>query len=149
MSVASIMCEVEKACESRSLRLTPTRRRVLELITNADGPVKAYELLELLSKEDKQNKRRTAPPTVYRALEFLLDNHFIHRLETLNAFVSCVHPDEDHNGQFLICQQCDAVVEVPGDSLSSEVLAAADKHGFAASKQVVEVYGKCNNCQLA
>lgn len=147
MSLTSIVQEVEQVCAERELRLTPTRRRVLELIISAEGPVKAYDLLESLSREDQNNQRRAAPPTVYRALDFLLDNHFIHRLERLNAFVSCVHPEEAHNGQFLICQECDTVVEVPGRSLSSEVLAAADAQGFAADKQVVEVYGKCQSCQ--
>lgn len=147
MSVASIVQEVEQACIERELRLTPTRRRVLELIISAEGPVKAYDLLESLSREDQNNQRRAAPPTIYRALDFLLDNHFIHRLERLNAFVCCVHPEEAHNGQFLICQGCDTVVEVPGINLSKEVLAAADAQGFAADKHVVEVYGKCHNCQ--
>ncbi len=147
MSVASVISEVEQVCSQRELRLTPIRRRVLELILSAEGPVKAYDLLDTLSLEDNQNKRRTAPPTVYRALDFLLDNHFIHRLETLNAFVSCMHPEKAHNGQFLICQECDTVIEVPGKTLSGEVLEAARERGFAADKQVVEVYGRCHSCQ--
>ncbi len=147
MSVASILREVEQVCLKRELRLTPTRRQVLELIVTADGPVKAYDLLDALSTQDGKKHRRTAPPTVYRALDFLLDNHFIHRLETLNAFVCCVHPEEAHNGQFLICQECDMVIEVPGNSLSKDVLTAAKAQGFAADKQVVEVYGKCHSCQ--
>lgn len=147
MSVASIIQEVEQVCARRELRLTPTRRRVLELIVSAEGPVKAYDLLDLLSREDGENQRRTAPPTVYRALDFLLDNHFIHRLERLNAFVCCVHPEKAHNGQFLICQKCDTVIELPGKNLSREVLDAAKEQGFAADKQVVEVYGRCHSCQ--
>lgn len=137
-----VFTAVEKACRERGLRLTPLRRQVLELILNAGGPVKAYDLLDSL----KTSHHSAAPPTVYRALEFLLENHFIHRLETLNAYVSCFHPEARHSGQFLICEQCDQVTEVNAPEMIQGVLKAAEEQGFHPSKEVVEVYGTCKDC---
>lgn len=137
-----VFAAVEHACRERGLRLTPLRRQVLELILQAGGPVKAYELLDHL----KTNHHGAAPPTVYRALDFLLENHFIHRLETMNAYVSCFHPEAQHSGQFLICEQCDQVTEVSAPEMTQGVLKAAHQQGFHPSKQVVEVYGTCRDC---
>jgi len=114
MQSDQVIEEVEQRCARDQLRLTPTRKRVLELVLEADGPVKAYDLLDRLKAEQPN----AAPPTVYRALDFLLEHHFIHRLETLNAFVSCFHPRHRHHGQFLICDRCGSVTEVPERGLS-------------------------------
>ena len=148
MPVHQAIADVKTICQQRGLRLTPIRQQVLELILAADGPVKAYDLLERLTSASK-DQRRSAPPTVYRALDFLLENHFIHRLETMNAFVSCVHPEKSHSGEFLICEQCDMVIELSTKILSNEVREAAEAHQFQAHKQVVEVYGTCRTCQQA
>ncbi len=139
------MAEVEQRCRQRGLRLTPTRRRVLELIVQADGPVKAYELLDQLKSEQP----RAAPPTVYRALDFLLDNHFIHRLESLNAFVCCFHPSESHHGQFLICDGCQSVTEMHDTTLSGQLKLAAEHERFHPTRQVLEIYGLCADCHGA
>ena len=138
-----VIHEVEQRCEKDKLRLTPTRRRVLELVLEAGGPVKAYDLLDQLKVEQPS----AAPPTVYRALEFLLEHHFIHRLETLNAFVSCFHPADCHQGYFLICDDCESVTEIPDQRLTDELSRQVSKAGFSAERQVIEVYGHCNKCQ--
>ena len=143
MQASRVIEEIEQRCARDRLRLTPTRRRVLELVLEADGPVKAYDLLDRLKSEQPN----AAPPTVYRALEFLLEHHFIHRLETLNAFVSCFHPDEQHQGQFLICEDCGAVTEVAEDELSDDLDRIARDADFAPSRQVLEVYGTCGPCR--
>ncbi|MGB0513585.1 MAG: Fur family transcriptional regulator [Wenzhouxiangellaceae bacterium] len=143
MQSSDVIQEVEQRCARDQLRLTPTRRRVLELVLEADGPVKAYDLLDRLKTEQPN----AAPPTVYRALDFLLEHHFIHRLETLNAFVSCFHPRHRHDGQFLICEQCGNVTEVPEEQLSQQLADAARKAGFEPSRQVLEVYGRCVRCR--
>jgi len=140
-----IIDEVEQHCTRRGLRLTPTRRRVLELIVEADGPVKAYDLLDQL-KADQPN---AAPPTVYRALDFLLENNFIHRLESLSAFVSCFHPDEEHDGQFLVCDQCHSVREIHDAGLADQLHQAAEQVSFHANRQVLEIYGVCDDCSTA
>lgn len=142
MNAEQVVVEVERHCRARGLRLTPTRRRVLELILAADGPVKAYDLLDQLKSE----RPGAAPPTIYRALEFLLDNHFIHRLETLNAFVSCIHPEHQHEGQFLICERCQSVTEVHDSGLSAALADTARSHDFSAKHQVLEIYGHCKAC---
>lgn len=140
-----VVQEVENRCRQRGLRLTPTRKRVLELVLSSDGPVKAYDLLDQLKAEQPN----AAPPTIYRALDFLLENHFIHRLESLNAFVSCFHPAESHQGQFLICDQCQSVHELHDHSLSQKLLAAARQEKFHPSRQVLEIYGLCQTCREA
>lgn len=137
--------EVEQRCARDQLRLTPTRRRVLELVLQADGPVKAYDLLDQLKSEQPN----AAPPTVYRALEFLLEHHFIHRLETLNAFVSCFHPRHQHHGQFLICEECGAVKEMAENRLSEDLARMAREADFTPSREVLEVYGTCSRCRHA
>lgn len=142
MQPARVIREVEQRCARDQLRLTPTRRRVLELVLEADGPVKAYDLLDRLKAEQPT----AAPPTVYRALEFLLEHHFIHRLESLNAFVSCFNPRHRHHGQFLICESCGEVTEVPRRDLSDRLAEAARKAGFEPRRQVLEVYGLCVDC---
>ena len=143
MQESRVIEEVEQRCARDQLRLTPTRRRVLELVLQADGPVKAYDLLDQLKSEQP----KAAPPTVYRALEFLLEHHFIHRLETLNAFVSCFHPRHRHHGQFLICEACGAVKEVAETRLTEDLARLARDADFKPSRQVLEVYGTCSRCR--
>ena len=143
MSGASPIEHVESVCAEQGLRLTPIRRRVLELIIQADAPIKAYDLLDQLKKE----RPGAAPPTIYRALEFLLAHHFIHRIETLNAYVSCMHPEHPHEGQFLICNRCHQVVEIEDSVLNERLLKAAASEGFTPSHQVLEIYGCCDDCE--
>lgn len=145
MDSSRVIREVEQRCRQRGLRLTPTRRRVLELVLEAEGPVKAYDLLDQLKAEQPN----AAPPTVYRALDFLLDNHFIHRLESLSAFVSCFHPAESHQGQFLICDECQAVVELHDSALTRHLREAAEQEAFHPDRQVLEIYGLCSSCHEA
>ncbi|MCC5866297.1 MAG: transcriptional repressor [Wenzhouxiangella sp.] len=140
---ADVVREVESQCRERGLRLTPTRRRVLEMVIAADGPVKAYDLLDQLKSEQP----KAAPPTIYRALDFLLANHFIHRLESLNAFVSCFHPSHMHQGQFLICERCQTVIEIHEPSLQKGLAAIAERNQFKPSRQVLEIYGTCSSCR--
>ncbi len=142
-----LITTVERRCAEQGLRLTPLRRDVLQLIAAAEGPVKAYELLDRLGRRRASS---SAPPTVYRALDFLLAHHFIHRLETLNAYVCCVQPDDrhaiGHSGQFLICERCAQVTEVPAGEIAGSVREAAEREHFTPRKQVIEVYGECRKC---
>lgn len=146
MTNAASLKLVQQLCDQKGLRLTKTRRQVLELIIAANGPVKAYDLLGQLKQHDTSTTRTSAPPTIYRALDFLLQNHFIHKLESINAFVFCAHPEHQHSGQFLICERCDRVIELHGASLSKEVMELAQSQHFRAHRQVVEVYGVCEHC---
>jgi Fe2+ or Zn2+ uptake regulation protein len=99
---SELIKEVEQACLERGLRLTPLRADVLLLVAESSLPVKAYDVLQRI----RESAAITAPPTVYRSLEFLLENGFIHKLESLNAYVACQAPQSIHTGTFLICDHC-------------------------------------------
>ncbi len=138
-----------RLCLERRVRLTPLRRRVLELVWRGHAPVGAYDILGRLSAEQgtAKERRRSAPPTVYRALEFLLAQGLIHRIESLNAYVGCVHPDGAHGGQFLICTGCGATAEVHDPRVDAAVARRAEELGFAVRQKVVELRGLCPPCQ--
>ena len=133
---------VSAACELRGLRLTPLRLRVLELIAEYDKPVKAYDLLDRL----KDDHSSAAPPTVYRALDFLLEHRFIHKLESINAFVGCHHPNEVHQVPFLICDVCTSALEVCDERVSRLLNEQARERGFRPRAQILEVHGICASC---
>lgn len=140
----ALVREVEAASRARGLRLTPLRLGVLQLIARAGKPVKAYDLLDQL----KASQSHAAPPTVYRALDFLLENGFIHRLESINAFVGCHHPSEAHQVPFLICDVCDGATELCDDGAVAGLIASqAGKIGFQARAQTLEVHGVCKACR--
>lgn len=135
--------EVERACAERGLRLTPIRAQALQLIADAQRPVKAYELLERM----KTSHAAAAPPTVYRALDFLLANGFVHKLESVNAFVGCHHPrTEQHSVPFLICDHCHRAVELEDERIVALLDGQARAHGFRAQAQTLEVHGVCAQC---
>lgn len=129
-------------CEQNGLRFTKIRRRVLELIWNNHQAIKAYDILELLQKEDSSAK----PPTAYRALDFLLEHGFIHRIESLNAYIGCPHPEHPHNFQLLICKQCGLVKEMDKPELSISIEKYAGESEFELYSQVIELQGLCKNC---
>ena len=134
--------EVASVCELRGLRLTEIRMQVLELIAAAEKPVKAYDLLDKL-KDDRGN---AAPPTVYRALDFLIENGFIHKLQSINAYVSCHHPSVVHHVPFLICDECESATEVCDERVARLLGEQAKALGFHARAQTLEVHGVCKRC---
>ncbi|MEQ8192898.1 MAG: transcriptional repressor, partial [Rhodospirillales bacterium] len=111
----------EQVCLDAGVRLTPLRRRVLEMVWQSHEPVGAYDLLDRLREE----RRRAAPPTVYRALEFQLEQGLIHRIESLNAYVGCGSPQNRHGGQFLICRDCGSVAELNDIDIADTVMSKA------------------------
>jgi Fur family zinc uptake transcriptional regulator len=143
--VSRLMRAAEKVCSERQLQLTPIRRRVLELVMQRHAPIGAYDILSAIRKGEGAQ----APPTVYRALEFLLDAGLIHRIDTLNAFIACEIPDSVHAGQFLVCRNCSKVVELDDPAISRLLVQKAKALGFTADPQDVEVKGLCDSCQAA
>lgn len=135
--------EVRATCLERGLRLTVSRERVLELIAEAGRPIKAYDLLEILKRE----RGVAAPPTVYRALDFLLEHGFIHRLESINAFVGCHHPRTRHTVPFLICDVCADAIELCDSAVASQLEEDARRVGFLPGSQSLEVHGVCRRCR--
>ncbi|WP_439886967.1 zinc uptake transcriptional repressor Zur [Pseudomonas sp. MBLB4123] len=144
--VSQALAEAETICSRQGLRLTALRKRVLELVWQSHKPLGAYDILAVLSEADG---RRAAPPTVYRALDFLLEHGLVHRIASLNAFVGCNQPEHAHQGQFLICRQCHAAIELEQTSISQAIVAAAAAVGFSVDSQTVEVVGLCAGCREA
>lgn len=141
--IEDAVAAAEKLCSDKGLRFTPLRRRVLELVWSSHKPVGAYALLDKLRNEDLGS----APPTVYRALDFLIENGLIHRIEKMNAFVGCSHPGEAHRGFFLICGQCGNAEELDSTEVAEAILAGAQRRGFAARDMTLEVTGTCADCR--
>lgn len=145
---AAFVVAVERACSERGLRLTAPRARVLELVARAGQPIKAYDLMDRF--RDGADGNGAAPPTVYRALDFLLANGFIHKLESINAFVACHHPNAaQHSVPFLICDRCHSATELEDASIVEQLDAAARALGFAPQAQTLEVHGLCGRCAQA
>ena len=132
-------------CARRGARLTDLRRRVLELVWQGHEAVKAYDVLERLGRAPGSAK----PPTVYRALDFLMAHGMVHRLESLNAYVGCPQPERAHKGRFLICDACGHVAEFDSAALRAAIADQADQQGFAVRDETVEVHGLCRRCQAA
>ena len=143
-------------CAGRGAQLTALRRDVLRLVLAADQPLGAYALLDRL----KASRAGAAPPTVYRALDFLVEHGLIHKVERLGAFIGCVdaleHPADcgcdarhDHPHQFLICQRCGATAEISDPAIARALARAAEAAGFAARRATVEVEGLCARCATA
>ncbi|MFA7430606.1 MAG: Fur family transcriptional regulator [Rhodospirillaceae bacterium] len=132
----------EHVCRERGARLTPIRRRVLQLVWSDHRPVGAYDLLGRLSEEGWGS----APPMVYRALTFLESLGLVHRLASINAFVGCTQGGEAHAAQFLICRDCGIAVELHDTRLAHDLKTAADAAGFLLEAPVVEIAGRCRAC---
>ncbi len=141
--VAAALAAAEAECRRRGARLTAVRRRVLELVWGSHQPMGAYALLDALVRDGFP----AAPPTVYRALDFLLAHGLVHRIERLDAFVGCVRPGgEPHAGQFLLCAGCGAACELDDPAIHKAVRDGAARYGFTVRRQTVEIEGLCPAC---
>ncbi len=140
---ATALARAEQACSERGVRLTELRRRVLELVWGSHEPVKAYDILPALGA----GTRRAAPPTVYRALEFLRREGFVHRIESLNAYVGCGAPGHQGAVQFMICRDCGVSAEIADPGVSERLARRAGDLGFAMDTQTIEIHGLCARCR--
>jgi Fur family zinc uptake transcriptional regulator len=145
------LMQAEQACLRRGAQLTPLRRQVLDLVLQSDAPVGAYALLDRL----KADRPGAAPPTVYRALDFLLEHGLVHKVERLNAFIGCndaghghAH-DNGHPHQFLICRTCGATAEIADHAVSHAIESAARRADFTLALATVEIEGTCARCAAA
>ncbi len=138
----SAIATAKKHCAELGLRLTPLRQRVLELVWQSHEPVKAYDILAQL----KNDQGASAPPTVYRALDFLQEEGLVHKIESLNAYVGCGNPVESHSSQFLICQQCGIVAELDDPDIRNLLMKKASSLGFRIQDEMVEIKGLCQEC---
>lgn len=142
-SAERILSQAEVICQQRSVRLTPQRMEVLRLMTEHNASISAYDLLDLLRASEPQAK----PPTVYRALDFLLEQGFIHRVESTNSYVVCHHFEEpSHTSAMLICDRCGSVTEQHADGVEEILKKLALKTGFTLAHSVIEAHGFCQQC---
>ena len=141
------LTKAAELCARRGARLTDLRRRVLELVWQDHAAVKAYDVLERLGDTGGRSAGAAKPPTVYRALDFLMAHGLVHRIESLNAYIGCRHPEESHAGRFLICDGCGEVAEFESAAIRRAIAEQAEQLDFAARHETVEVHGLCRRCQ--
>ena len=141
--VKDAMQLAESICSQKGLRFTGLRRTVLEMVWAGHRPVKAYDILDKL----KDKRASAKPPTVYRTLDFLLENGLIHRLNSLNAYVGCSHPQKCSECYFLICSECGEVKECCNPTLAKAIVGTTSKNKFSPKYITLEIEGKCEDCK--
>jgi Fur family transcriptional regulator, zinc uptake regulator len=139
------LARAEALTNAAGARLTPVRRRVLEILLEEHKALGAYDVLARLATEGFGNQ----PPVAYRALEFLVDQGLAHRIQRLNAFTACVHPGENHAPAFLICRACHMVAEAEATTARTSLDAEAARAGFRIERSTIEALGLCPSCQAA
>jgi Fur family zinc uptake transcriptional regulator len=142
--VADTLTRAEEACDQSGRRLTPLRRRVLEVLAASHSPVGAYDIVERL----KQASESAPAMSVYRALDFLVTEGLVHRIESRNAFLACNRGHgSDEVVVFLLCERCGIVAEVKSDAVGRDLSRAAGAVGFEAHAPVLEIKGLCATCR--
>lgn len=136
------LTEAEDSLARQGARLTPVRRRTLEILLETHRAMGAYEVLDRLAADGFGKQ----PPVVYRALDFLVQHGLAHRLQRLNAFAACLHPGHDHAPVFLICSKCDKVAETQAPAVRAQLSEAAAEVGFSVERATIEALGLCPVC---
>lgn len=139
------LSRAEAVTQASGARMTPVRRRVLEILLEQHKALGAYDVLARLATEGFGNQ----PPVAYRALEFLVDQGLAHRIQRLNAFTACVHPGKAHAPAFLICRLCHMVAEAEATAARASLDAEAARAGFQVERSTIEALGLCPNCREA
>lgn len=142
LCIDTAVAKAEQICAERGTRFTELRKRILIMIWREHKAVKAYDLLDQLANEGGSAK----PPTVYRALDFLMEEGLVHKIESLNAYIGCPHAGNHHVSQFLICDACEVVEEVTSPELSQAVVYASQQADFKIQRQTLELHGTCKAC---
>ena len=141
--VAASLNAAETLARQKNLRLTARRREVLKIIASSHRPLGAYEVLAALGRGGRETPK---PPTVYRALEFLLGQGLVHRIDSRNAFVACFRPSRAHRPHFFLCENCGCASEVTGEGLGLALATCAREAGFEVTRETVEIAGRCRAC---
>ncbi|MCX5496111.1 transcriptional repressor [Kaistia dalseonensis] len=141
------IAHAEAISAATGLRFTDQRRKVLTALATSHVPASAYEVIDRLAAEGP----RPAPISVYRALEFLVENGFAHRIESRNAYVACSRGEAGHGAAtvFLLCERCGAAAEASSPALTEALAAVTHAAGFAPRAPVIEIRGLCARCQQA
>ncbi|MGD0762975.1 MAG: Fur family transcriptional regulator [Roseiarcus sp.] len=138
--------QVESACAAKGLQLTALRRRVLSILSRSPAPLRAYAIIDEMARLEG---RPIAPPTVYRTLEFFLDNGFVHKIESRNAYAPCERFGHAHQGVLLLCEKCGRSDEIEDAAVARLLATTAARAGFAPHRQMVELEGLCRACGAA
>jgi Fur family transcriptional regulator, zinc uptake regulator len=141
--VKQALAQADSFCRDNHLRFTKVRRRTLGILLESHVAMGAYEVLDRLKSEGLGSK----PPIAYRALGFLLDNGFVHRIERLNAFIACSHPGASHHPAFLICTDCGSIAESAVSPNTDALSQTARQNGFQIQHTTLEAEGQCPDCQ--
>ncbi len=144
MSRSAWADQVETACLGRGLQMTALRREIVGILARADQPLGAYTIIQKLS--EAQN-RIVAPPTVYRTLDFLVDNGFVVKIESRQAYVACDHVGHDHHGIVFSCLSCGRATEIDSPAVDNDFQSIAETFGFTIERKVLEVAGTCAACR--
>lgn len=125
----------------KKIKISSNSMKVLNFLKESDKPLSAYDILAGLKDTDIK-----APPTVYRALDNLLKNKLIHRIESLNSFVACDEHDKSHSAQFAVCKSCGDVEEIHDKKIASYLKKIAKKIDFQIEEEILELSGFCKKC---
>ena len=137
-----LLTSAEAYCDDHGLRFTDTRRLVLGIIAGSDKPITAYEILAQLAPHIKNPK----PPIVYRSTDFWQTYGFVHKIESLNAFVVCGEGHQHRGSQFMICDGCGDVSEIHLCHLPPAITALEGVKDFTLSYWNLEMHGRCAEC---
>ncbi len=140
--VDNALATAEQLCAQRGVQLTAIRHQVLELIWQSHKAVKAYELLDRFKPINSTAK----PTTIYRALDFLMAQGLVHRVESLNAFIGCRCSNHNHEQLLLICKRCQEVEERTPEKVLTELSYELTQAGFTAHSKSIEIHGICRRC---
>lgn len=140
--IDTALARARALCDDRDVQLTPIREKVLAIVWKSHKPVGAYQVLDELARTHKAAR----PPTVYRALDFLIGEGLIHKIESLNAYLGCGEAGVPHTSQFLICRDCGTAEEIVDPALDKALDAAARRARFTVERKVVEIAGLCARC---
>jgi Fur family transcriptional regulator, zinc uptake regulator len=140
---ARALQSAEEICRRMGARLTRLRRNVLLLVTSAERPLTAYEILDLLRPRDPS----TTPAGVYRSLDFLTELGLVHRIDSAKSFIACAMPDHTHPSQMLVCRRCGTVVETEDSQVAQATQSLGRRLGFALDRNTMEFVGLCSSCR--
>ena len=143
--IKTALDRAENICKKKDVRLTRLRKKILELIWQNHAPLGAYELMDML--QAASDRDRVAPPTVYRCLDFLLEQGLIHKVHSLNAYIGCNSPLQRHNDALFICAECGYTDEVHSSTIQQAINLSASQNRFSVQTQVLEVLGLCERCR--
>ncbi len=138
----TVIEHAKEVCRKGSLNLTPIRKKVLEIVASNHKPARAYDLLAKLKEGGFSDK----PPTVYRALDFLIEHKMVHKLNTINAYVACFNNETEEVSCFLICEKCQDIEEFQDEGIIKAIANISKSKNIDVRNINLEISFKCDQC---